>query len=150
MGKFEGSIGGAWRCLDVDVSGTITLREWDPVGAQLLGSFKGWAEAHFGSVELAFKAIDKDGSGSITLSDLKQACRRLKWDGDVRLLVQCLGIKGTKDENKAKSLMASDIIFIDRWVDMVDFKQPSPGIDGQSRASVSGRRMSSRSASTTW
>lgn len=148
--KFDGSIGGAWRCLDVDVSGTITLREWDPVGAELLGSFKGWAEAHFGSVELAFKAIDKDGSGSITLSDLKQACRRLKWDGDVRLLVQCLGIKGAKDENKAKSLMASDISFIDNWVDMVDYKGHNPSLDGQSRGSVGGRRLSSRSASTTW
>lgn len=37
-----GNAGAAWRQLDRDVSGTITLREWDFDSANLLGSFKTW------------------------------------------------------------------------------------------------------------
>jgi len=114
--KFMGNAGAAWRQLDRDVSGTITLREWDFDSANLLGSFKTWCETNFGSVELAFKAMDKTGIGSLTLPELRSACRRLNWDGDVRMLFTCLGVAASK-EGKAKTLLLADIAFIDSWID---------------------------------
>eukprot|EP00971_Amphidinium_carterae_P210929 4185369-Amphidinium_carterae.1 len=43
---YEGNIAGAWRHLDADMSGTITMREYDPESSELLSSFKEWVEAH--------------------------------------------------------------------------------------------------------
>lgn len=116
--KFRGNAGGAWRCLDQECSGTISLKEWDPKGAELLVSFKNWAEANFGSIELAFKAFDKNGSGSLTLADLKRACRRLKWQGDVRMLFNCLGLGENKDKGQSRNtLVLADVVFLDSWID---------------------------------
>jgi len=139
---FQGSVGAAWRMLDRDVSGTITLHEWDPKGAELLASFRSWAEAHFGSVELAFKAFDKEGSGSVTLADLKQACRKLKWDGDVKALFQCLNAKGnvTGDEGKARHLVLKDVDFLDRWVDHDELKWALMQMEGERTGMATLRR----------
>jgi len=151
--KFTGNPGAAWRALDRDVSGTITLREWDSGAAELLSSFKRWCEVHFGSVELAFKAMDKTGIGSLTLSDLRTACRRLNWNGDVRMLFSCLGVSASK-EGKAKTLLLSDIAFIDSWIDqdVLDYAALQLGRANCSSTTPSGRRRSavgrSRSASS--
>jgi len=121
--KFTGNVGAAWRALDRDVSGTISLREWDIDSAELLSSFKVWCDAHFGSVELAFKAMDRSGIGSLTLPELRSACRRLNWNGDVRVLFSCLGVSQSKDGSRSKTLLLSDIAFIDSWIDqeMLDY-----------------------------
>lgn len=110
--KFRGNAGGAWRCLDKDCSGTISLREWDPKGAELLLSFKTWAEDSYGSIELAFKAFDRDGNGHLSFAELRRATRRLKWQGDVKTLFNCVGIK-----NQNRSMALSDISFLDTWID---------------------------------
>lgn len=154
--KFQGSVGGAWRMLDKDVSGTITLAEWDPKAAELLGSFKAWAETNFGSVELAFKAFDKEGSGSVTLNDLKGACRRLKWDGDVKALFKGLICKGSSAEEK-KNMTLKDVIFLDKWVDhdemlwaLQNMEGGAPGaVDEQGRSQLSQmKRANSKSRSS--
>jgi len=109
---FKGNVGGAWRHLDADNSGTISMREYDQESADLLSSFKEWAEYQFASVELAFKAIDADGSGSITLSELKRACRRFKWQGNVKLLFHCLD---TDNDSERRTLQYKELEFLDAW-----------------------------------
>jgi len=114
--KFRGSPGGAWRCLDHDVDGVITLREYDAASAELLNSFKRFAEDNFGSVELAFKAFDTDGSETLTYAELRRGCQRLHWQGEVRLLFNCLCVGQIGSESK-RSLMLQDVAFLDSWLE---------------------------------
>jgi len=112
--RFRGGVGGAWRCLDHDFDGIICLRDFDSASAELLGCFKMWAEDSFGSVELAFKTFDTDGSGSLTHSELRRACQKHNWQGDVRALFNCLGVG--HEEGKS-SLTLNEVAFLDSWVE---------------------------------
>lgn len=113
--RFKGNIPGAWRCLDKDVSGYITLHEYDAVAADLLASFKLWVEKNYGSVEFAFRSIDNDGSGAITQVELQRACRRSEpsWDRSVSVLFDCLGIEATSGK---RMLSHKDLTFLDSWL----------------------------------
>mmetsp|Transcript_60067 Transcript_60067/g.143083 ORF Transcript_60067/g.143083 Transcript_60067/m.143083 type:complete len:886 (+) Transcript_60067:152-2809(+) len=144
--KFRGNVSGAWRCLDKDSNGSISLTEYDPPSADLLGSFKEWAEENFGSVERMFKAIDTDGSGQLSFPELRRACRNGRWQGDVRLLFDCLDIDSSGNERigggdkKRRTLSYKEIAFLDAWVPD-EVHEEAPG--QRRRASVSkNRRMS--------
>lgn len=114
--KFKGNIGGAWRSLDVDLSGTISLKEFDAESSDILQSFKEWADQHFGSVELAIKSLDIDNSGSVSFAELRRACEKLKWSGDVRLLFDCLDVDRKKDRpSNTRSLSLEEVSFLDSW-----------------------------------
>jgi len=117
--KFKGNIGGAWRHLDEDFSGYITLREVDEDSFNLLNSFKLWCDGMFGSVAEAFRMLDKDGGGSLTFSELRRACRRRTppWDGEVRLLFECLDVGGSKTGER-RSVAFDEIAFLDKWEDV--------------------------------
>lgn len=116
---FDGNAGGAWRALDVDLSGSISMREYDPESAVLLGSFKEWAEVNFGSIPLCFKALDADHSGSITYPELKRACHKLRYQGNIRLLFQCLDVDGKRDAKGdgigRRSISFDEISFLETW-----------------------------------
>eukprot|EP00931_Biecheleriopsis_adriatica_P040164 TRINITY_DN22989_c0_g2_i1.p1 TRINITY_DN22989_c0_g2~~TRINITY_DN22989_c0_g2_i1.p1 ORF type:complete len:545 (+),score=103.28 TRINITY_DN22989_c0_g2_i1:93-1727(+) len=113
---FQGNVGGAWRSLDSNLSGTISLKEFHAESAEVLRSFKEWAEQHFGSVDLTMKALDCDGSGTVSFLELKRACEKLKWSGDVRLLFDCLDIDKKRDKhNNQRSLSYEEVAFLDSW-----------------------------------
>mmetsp|Transcript_78033 Transcript_78033/g.171066 ORF Transcript_78033/g.171066 Transcript_78033/m.171066 type:complete len:777 (-) Transcript_78033:2325-4655(-) len=106
----------AWRALDQDCTGSVSIEQFEPYGAELLRSFKEWAEVHYGSIKRCWKAIDTDGVGSVTLGELKRACAKLNWSGDVHLLFACLDIDGqTVGEHLAPSLTWSEVAFLDQW-----------------------------------
>lgn len=109
---FKGNVAGAWRVLDDNVSGTITMQEFDGPSSELLQSFKEWLDEHYGSVEFAFKQIDTDGSGSLTCNELKRACKRQNWDGDVQQLFSCLQVESAPGK---RSLSSQDLAFLDSW-----------------------------------
>lgn len=135
--KFRGSPGCAWRCLDQDVDGVICLREYDAASAELLGSFKSWADANFGSVELAFRAFDTDGSGSLTYAELRRACQKLKWQGEVRLLFNCLGVgasTGGSLQGGRRGLALADIAFLDFWAE--DEPSVESGVEAQAQVAA--------------
>lgn len=111
--KFTGNVDGAWRWLDKDISGTISLTEFDPDSARLLQSFKEWMEQNFGAVEAAFRAMDSDGSGALSFSELKRACKRAPWDEDVGLLFDCLAIP---KQPGRRTLSFKDLEFLDYWM----------------------------------
>jgi len=111
--KWQGNVAGAWRCLDVDVSGTITLHEFDHPTAKLLTLFKKWIEDWYGAVEFAFRSMDTDGSGSLTFSELRRACQQKKWPGDVRELFDCLDVEISPGK---RTLSFKELSFLDSWV----------------------------------
>mmetsp|Transcript_5868 Transcript_5868/g.11858 ORF Transcript_5868/g.11858 Transcript_5868/m.11858 type:complete len:795 (+) Transcript_5868:84-2468(+) len=113
--RFKGNVAGAWREVDADRSGLVSLAEFDAPSAELLGSFKEWIETNFGSIEQAFKALDSDGSGCISYSELKCVCRRLKWGGSVRTLFDCLDAGGQRDTDGRATLSFDEVSFLDSW-----------------------------------
>jgi hypothetical protein len=144
---FDGNVAGAWRYLDADLSGLISMKEFDPKSADILNSFKGWAESNYGSVELAFKAIDIDQSNTLTCGELRRACQRLRWTGDPRLLFNCLDIERRRDRQGAhvgkRCLSLAEIIFVDSWQASEQAEEAGPLDDGNPRCKLStapGRR----------
>jgi len=114
--RFDGNTGAAWRVLDGDASGVITMREYDPPSAELLESFKDWADTNFGSVKLCFNTLDGDHSGSVTFPEFKRACHKLKWGGDVRMLFDCLDVDSGGDAVTGKRALSLDELeFMDSW-----------------------------------
>uniref|UniRef100_A0A7S4UW69 EF-hand domain-containing protein n=1 Tax=Alexandrium monilatum TaxID=311494 RepID=A0A7S4UW69_9DINO len=109
---WNGNRGGVWRHLDKGLNGYISLKEFDALSSEVMLSFKDFVDRNFGSVEYAFKSMDTDGSGSLTLSELKRACKRLKWKGDVRTLLRCLDLE-TGDGRTTLSWRELD--FLDTW-----------------------------------
>ena len=47
---FTGNVAGAWRSMDADLKGTITLEQIDPATHNVLLGFKRWCIQEFGSV----------------------------------------------------------------------------------------------------
>merc|ERR1712217_639683 len=107
--KFNGDIAGAWRALDDDVSGFITLREIDPESAAILSSLKRWADDEFGSVKTAFRVLDTDHSGTMDFKEFQKAFTFYGFHGNKRRLFKSLDIDGTG------SLSMDEISFLDSW-----------------------------------
>jgi len=112
--RFKGNIGGAWRSLNERLASSISMKEYDSASADLLNSFKDWADTNFGSVKLAFKAIDVNNTGKLSYNELKRACQNLKWAGEVRLLFDCLDLDG-KLEGGKRFISMKEVQFLDEW-----------------------------------
>lgn len=121
--RYKGNIGGAWRALNERLASSISMKEYDAASADLLNSFKDWAENNFGSVKLAFKAIDVNNTGKLNYSELKRACQNLKWRGEVRLLFDCLDLDG-KLEGGKRFISMKEVQFLDEW-------EGDPGLEEQ-------------------
>ncbi|CAK0868046.1 unnamed protein product, partial [Prorocentrum cordatum] len=119
---------GAWRYLDQDQSGAISLREFDADVADTLQSFKDWSDLNFGSVTSALRAVDADGNGFVTYYELHRECRRLRWQGSTRELFRCLvaiAPKVAKDVGPSdgdwvgpqgrKAVTLKSLRFLDKW-----------------------------------
>lgn len=112
--RFKGNVGGAWRALNERLASSISMKEYDGPSAELLNSFKDWAETNFGSVKFAFKAIDVNNTGKLSYQELKRACQNYKWMGDVRLLFDCLDLDG-KLEGGKRFISMKEVGFLDEW-----------------------------------
>ncbi|CAE7270801.1 unnamed protein product, partial [Symbiodinium pilosum] len=111
---FEGDLAGAWRCFDADVSGSISLRELDPVSSEILEEFKNWADEEFGGVRAAFEILDEDKSGGFTHREFVKMLRSYGFRGDCKALFATLS-GGGQD-----SVTLHDIAFLDLWDDEED------------------------------
>jgi len=107
--KFHGDVAGAWLALDNDLSGAISLAEVDPVSNDMLVEFKSWADSEFGSVRAAFKVLDKDKSGELSMQEFRMAVQLFGFYGEDILLFQCL------DANGQGKLSLHDVNFLDDW-----------------------------------
>lgn len=111
---FEGDLAGAWRCFDEDVSGSISLRELDPLASEILEEFKAWADEEFGGVRAAFEILDEDKSGGFTQREFVKMLRSYGFRGDCKALFTTLS-GGGQD-----SVTLQDIAFLDLWEDEED------------------------------
>eukprot|EP00928_Gymnodinium_smaydae_P026310 TRINITY_DN20709_c1_g1_i2.p1 TRINITY_DN20709_c1_g1~~TRINITY_DN20709_c1_g1_i2.p1 ORF type:complete len:828 (-),score=179.38 TRINITY_DN20709_c1_g1_i2:317-2800(-) len=140
--KFE-SAGSAWRSLDVDLTGAVSLKAYDKESFDLLNSFKDWVEVNFGSIKQCFKVLDQDRSNSVSYNELRRACQRLRWKGDLRLLFDCIDTDKLKEGGSLEAQRAislSEIAFLDNWQAFVE-EEPPPE-PPKRRSSVLGPRMS--------
>jgi len=106
---FTGDVAGAWRALDEDLSGSISLEELDPESSQDVSSFREWADREFGGVKSAFTVFDEDGSNNLSLKEWRHACRIYGYMGNPKALFSALDVAGTG------ALTLDDIVFLDEW-----------------------------------
>lgn len=113
--RFRARVAGCWRAIDTDLVGFITLSEYDPQSAMLLGSFKDWAENTYGSVEQCFRQLE-DAGGLVCYSDLKRACHKTKWVGDVRAVFESMEAETRKTNSLGqRAVCFADAAFLDVW-----------------------------------
>lgn len=147
--KFKGNIAAAWRFLDDDLSGFITMKEYHPESAEMLSSFKEWTDTNFGSAEQTFKALDADGNGVVSFNELRRACTKLKWEGgDVRALFDALNIDREiehKGENAGKrTITLEEMMFLDSWSsDLEEYEEKE--LDMQDETAAQSRETAAKS-----
>lgn len=98
-----------WRALDKDESGTASLDELDPVGAENLAHFKVWVDAEFGGIRNAFKKMDEDNTKTITVKEFEKALRTYNFPRPTKHLFQML------DKDANGKLEMDDLIFLEKW-----------------------------------
>lgn len=108
--KFTGDVPGAWRALDNDLSGFITLKEIDHVAHDACMEFKLWADCEFGGIRAAYRIMDSDRSNQISWREFRSACRSYGYRGDVTTLFESLDQQGTKNV-----LHFEEVSFLDAW-----------------------------------
>lgn len=116
---FLGDIAGAWRALDVDLSGSITLQEIDKESSEVLATFKAWADDNFGGIRSAFAVFDGDGSNSVTMREWRYACRIYGFNQGAASLFKQLDAEGMG------SLSLEQVAFLDEW-DFQPEKEDAP------------------------
>jgi len=82
-----------------------------------LESFKTWMQSHFGTVKFGFRTMDSDGSGTLSYGELKRNCRKLRWDGDVKHVFNCLNIELNPG---SRTLGFKELAFLDCWEPSLD------------------------------
>lgn len=107
--NFKGDIPGAWRALDEDLSGYITLQEIDPASSSTLSDFKKWCDEEFGSVRSAFGVFDASGDDEVTYREWRRALRVYGFTGNASTLFYALDV----ERNGSLSLDEAD--FLDDW-----------------------------------
>lgn len=106
---FSQDAAGAWRALDEDLSGFITLREIDKTSSESLADFKRWADGEFGSVKTSYYVFDHDNSHSVSSREFRRCCSIYGYEGNAHLLFRVLDVEGNG------SLGISEISFLDEW-----------------------------------
>jgi len=104
----HGNVVGAWRTLDKRRVGYISLKELDRPSAEVLTDFKRWSEVKFSSMHEAFRAMDADGGGSLSLAELKGAFYKYKCSTDPKLLFDVLSSNG-------RTVSRKDYSFLNDW-----------------------------------
>lgn len=111
---FTGDLPGAWRFLDDDLSGSISLREIDPDSFDLLLEFKIWADAEFGGIRSAFQVMDgadnvSTKAGEMSMREFRKELSRYGFQGNMAALFQAL------DTDQQGLLTLDEVAFLDAW-----------------------------------
>eukprot|EP00913_Durusdinium_trenchii_P021104 g19832.t1 len=109
-----------WRLMDKDNSNTcnwllgegwnvVELCFEDATANQMLVELKRWADQEFGGVRAAFRVLDKDKSGELTVKEFRIAVSMFGFTGDEITLFRCL------DADGQGRLQLHEVSFLDEW-----------------------------------
>jgi len=128
---------GIWRALDQDNCGFISLKNIDHESAQVLLDFKEWAEETFGTIQFAFRVVDKDHNNAVSLPVFKRMLTEFGFQGDARVLFQSLkpDVSGKQNSRDAR-LRLEDMKHLCSWEQISDvmLKELEDESDGEMSA----------------
>lgn len=107
--RFGGDVAGAWRYMDDDLSGYITLKEIDSEAAHSLVDFRKWADKEFGSVRSAFEVFDQSRDNEVSFKEFRAACRAFGFRRNIKSLFDAL------DTDQQGLLSLDEVVFLDDW-----------------------------------
>eukprot|EP00931_Biecheleriopsis_adriatica_P056035 TRINITY_DN33211_c0_g1_i1.p1 TRINITY_DN33211_c0_g1~~TRINITY_DN33211_c0_g1_i1.p1 ORF type:complete len:748 (-),score=149.21 TRINITY_DN33211_c0_g1_i1:24-2267(-) len=124
---WDRDVPGAWRALDKNMRGFITLQELDPETNNALTEFREFAISQFGSVRSCFHVFDLDESGEITFLEFKHACRVYGFQGHLKPIFRAL------DSSVGQTITMDEIAFLDNWTHSIRADEPHDDkeVDGQ-------------------
>jgi hypothetical protein len=100
-----------WAFLDHNKSGFVTLECWDPVASRSLMEFRDICYKQYGGMETAFKfGMDRNGSATIQIDELRVFCQDMEFKGDVANLFQSL------DQDSCGTITVDELEFLTRYV----------------------------------
>lgn len=106
----EYSAASIWRALDKDLSGWLSIREFDEDVFLLLSSFRGFIFGSYDTVAEAFKTLFR-GKASISRKEFLSILRKYEFFSDHQLVTIFEGL----DVNENKKIGLEDLRFFDRW-----------------------------------
>lgn len=106
---FSGDAPGAWRSMDDDCMGAISLRKIDQESNEAIMVFKRWTDDVFGGIKSAFSVLSTDGRDKLSYREFRAACRAYRFPGDAIALFESL------DMDMSNSLSIAELAFLDNW-----------------------------------
>lgn len=106
---YKEDVPGAWRAMDHNLIGNISLEDLDPGADRALQEFRNWARSEFGSVKCLFLTFDDDDSGEISFAEFKKSCRIFGFRGMLKPIFQAL------DSSGGSGLSIGEVVFLDNW-----------------------------------
>lgn len=108
--RFRGNAHLIFTLLDRDMSGSLMYYHFDPTGALDLAQISQWANKTFGSMQKAFKALDTDGNGQLTLAEFSSgAVKSGMASSSVHALFNMI------DVDHDEKISINEIRFLDTW-----------------------------------
>merc|ERR1711881_700998 len=111
--KYLEELPSVFRTFDTNLSGWISLREFDTRTYDVLAAFTNWCRSRFGGVVRAFSKLDKDGDKDMGRSEFKRALEAASSSGlepdDADLLFEGLDYSGER------SVSTNEVRFLDDW-----------------------------------
>jgi Ca2+-binding EF-hand superfamily protein len=106
----------------------LYYRFFDPAGALRLATLKNWVAEKFGSMKAAFKVLDADGNGSISLKEFRlgASTHGLQDDGSASILFHMM------DKDQTCKVTVDECDFLDKW-QCPDFLRVQPDHEGAER-----------------
>jgi len=102
----------AWRALDDNLSGWMSLREFDNDMHELLAKFVNWTNRVYGSTSKAFKDLDDNGNGRISNLEFRRACQTCDQDFSEE---EANHLFWGLDLDQQGNVTSDEVRFLDRW-----------------------------------
>lgn len=108
----------AWRAMDDDLSGWLSLREFDPDAFDKLMKFVRWTHETYGSTVGAFPKLTGNKDAKITMTEFRHACSHSGLGDEIMIFI----FSGL-DVDAGGTITTGEIRFLDQWKASSDLKE---------------------------
>jgi hypothetical protein len=116
--------GAMWRAVDRNLSGWVSLREFDQRAFELLGGLRCWSLASFGSAKNMFEAIDSNGGGDVTWKEFSAKLVEFADKFEIGLDSEdVLYMFNGLDLDGQKRLTIDELEFLEKWDLALDLEE---------------------------